>query len=69
MNALQHAHGVYPIAPTPFFDDGRIDYGVDRSADRLLPAHAARPASRCSGQLGEAPKLDARRKPRGGGTR
>ena len=51
------ARGVYPIAPTPFFDDGRIDTAsVDRLTDFYL-------ASGCTGitvlgQLGEAPKLE-----------
>ncbi|MDE2369335.1 MAG: dihydrodipicolinate synthase family protein [Burkholderiales bacterium] len=51
------AQGVYPIAPTPFFDDGRID--VD-SLDRLVDFYAAIGADGITvlGQLGEAPKLE-----------
>jgi len=58
MNRLTQAHGVYPIAPTPFRDDGAIDFA---SIDRLCEFYL-----RCGstgvtvlGQLGEAPKLDA----------
>ena len=46
------ARGVYPIAPTPFFDDGRIDTeSIDRLTDFYLPHrldrhHGARPARR-----------------------
>jgi 4-hydroxy-tetrahydrodipicolinate synthase len=51
------AHGVYPIAPTPFFDDGRIDYGsVDRIVDLYLQCGAT--GITVLGQLGEAPKLE-----------
>lgn len=51
------AHGVYPIAPTPFFDDGRIDYGsVDRIVDFYLQCGAT--GITVLGQLGEAPKLE-----------
>src|SRR5215469_4309907 len=32
------AHGVYPIAPTPFHPDGRID---EASIDRLCEAYTA----------------------------
>jgi len=57
-SALQHAAGVYPIAPTPFLDDGSIDFA---SIDRLSGFYLR---SGCTGitvlgQLGEAPKLDA----------
>jgi 4-hydroxy-tetrahydrodipicolinate synthase len=52
------ASGVYVIAPTPFFDDGRLD---EASVDRMIDFF-----KRCGvngitvlGQLGEAPKLDA----------
>jgi 4-hydroxy-tetrahydrodipicolinate synthase len=51
------AQGVYPIAPTPFFDDGRIDYGsVDRIVDFYLQCGAT--GITVLGQLGEAPKLE-----------
>lgn len=51
------AHGVYPIAPTPFFDDGRIDYdSVDRIVDFYLQCGAT--GITVLGQLGEAPKLE-----------
>jgi 4-hydroxy-tetrahydrodipicolinate synthase len=50
------ARGVFPIAPTPFFDDGRIDAA---SVDRLTDFYLACGASGVTvlGQLGEAPKL------------
>jgi len=58
MSPLTDARGVYPIAPTPFLDDGTIDFA---SIDRLCEFYL-----RCGstgvtvlGQLGEAPKLDA----------
>lgn len=52
------AKGVFPIVPTPFFEDGAIDYA---SLDRLMDFYHA---SGCTGvtvlgQLGEAAKLDA----------
>jgi 4-hydroxy-tetrahydrodipicolinate synthase len=49
--------GVLPIAPTPFFDDGRIDTA---SIDRLADFYVASGATGVTvlGQLGEAPKLD-----------
>ncbi len=52
------ARGVFPIAPTPFHDDGRID---EASIDRLTDFYLAIGASGMTvlGQLGEAPKLDA----------
>ena len=51
------AHGVYPIAPTPFHDDGRIDESsVDRLADFYLEAGSA--GITVLGIMGEAPKLD-----------
>jgi 4-hydroxy-tetrahydrodipicolinate synthase len=48
---------VFVIAPTPFFDDGRID---DASVDRMTDFFAAAGAGGITvlGQLGEAPKLD-----------
>ncbi len=52
------ARGVFPIAPTPFHDDGRIDEAsIDRLADFYLAIGAA--GVTVLGQLGEAPKLDA----------
>ncbi len=56
MRLTAAAQGVYPIAPTPFFDDGRID---DASIDRLVDFYLAIGATGITalGQLGEAPKL------------
>jgi 4-hydroxy-tetrahydrodipicolinate synthase len=50
------ARGVYPIAPTPFLDDGRID---ESSIDRLVDFYLEIGATGLTvlGQLGEAPKL------------
>ena len=50
--------GVFPIAPTPFHPDGRID---DASLDRLIDHYVAAGADGCTilGIMGEAPKLDA----------
>jgi len=51
------ARGVYPIAPTPFFDDGRIDTAsIDRLTDFYLDCGAT--GITVLGQLGEAPKLE-----------
>jgi 4-hydroxy-tetrahydrodipicolinate synthase len=52
-----NAQGVYPIAPTPFSDDGAID---TRSIDRLTDFYADCGCAGITilGQLGEAPKLD-----------
>lgn len=37
MLLTSQARGVYPIAPTPFFDDGRIDTAsIDRLVDFYL---------------------------------
>jgi len=49
--------GVFPIAPTPFHPDGRLDFA---SLDRLIDHYAAIGADGCTilGILGEAPKLD-----------
>jgi 4-hydroxy-tetrahydrodipicolinate synthase len=57
MKLTADARGVYPIAPTPFLDDGSID--VD-SIDRLLDFYLACDATGITvlGQLGEAPKLE-----------
>ena len=51
------ARGVFPIAPTPFFDDGSIDLvSVDRLTDFYLGCGAT--GITVLGQLGEAPKLE-----------
>jgi 4-hydroxy-tetrahydrodipicolinate synthase len=52
------ARGVFPIAPTPFHPDGRIDFD---SLDRLMDFYAGIGADGCTilGILGEAPKLEA----------
>ncbi|MFN0183209.1 MAG: dihydrodipicolinate synthase family protein [Aquabacterium sp.] len=51
------ARGVYPIAPTPFHDDGRLDLA---SAARLVDFYRGIGATGLTvlGQLGEAPKLE-----------
>jgi 4-hydroxy-tetrahydrodipicolinate synthase len=51
------AKGVFPIAPTPFRDDGRIDA---TSVDRMIDHYVAAGADGCTilGIMGEAPKLD-----------
>src|SRR5438105_8815321 len=56
MRLTADARGVYPIAPTPFFDDGRID---SASVDRLVDFYLSIGATGITvlGQLGEAPKL------------
>ncbi len=52
------SRGVFPIAPTPFHEDGAID---ESSIDRLVDFYLAIGATGITvlGQLGEAPKLDA----------
>ena len=51
------AAGVYPIAPTPFLDDGAIDFAsIDRLADFYVACGAT--GVTVLGQLGEAPKLE-----------
>jgi 4-hydroxy-tetrahydrodipicolinate synthase len=51
------AKGVYPIAPTPFLDDGRIDTSsIDRLVDFYLQCGCT--GITVLGQLGEAPKLE-----------
>ena len=51
------ARGVFPIAPTPFSDDGAIDFAsLDRLADFYLGCGAT--GVTVLGQLGEAPKLE-----------
>ncbi len=51
------AKGVFPIAPTPFLDDGSIDTA---SIDRLTDFYVACGSTGITvlGQLGEAPKLE-----------
>jgi len=57
-NQLSDAHGVYPIAPTPFLDDGAVDFAsIDRLSGFYLRSGCA--GVTVLGQLGEAPKLDA----------
>lgn len=57
MKLSTDARGVYPIAPTPFFDDGRIDTAsIDRLTDFYLGCGAT--GITVLGQLGEAPKLE-----------
>ena len=57
MRLPSDARGVYPIAPTPFFDDGRIDTAsIDRLTDFYLQCGAT--GITVLGQLGEAPKLE-----------
>ena len=52
------ATGVYSIAPTPFLDDGAIDWNsVDRMTDFYFEAGCN--GFTILGVLGEAPKLDA----------
>jgi len=57
MRLASDARGVFPIAPTPFQDDGSIDF---ESIDRLADFYAACGATGITvlGQLGEAPKLE-----------
>lgn len=51
------ARGVFPIAPTPFFDDGTIDTAsIDRLTDFYVDCGAT--GITVLGQLGEAPKLE-----------
>jgi 4-hydroxy-tetrahydrodipicolinate synthase len=56
MRLTDQVHGVYPIAPTAFLDDGSIDTS---SMDRLTDFYVASGATGVTvlGQLGEAPKL------------
>ncbi|MDQ6629110.1 MAG: dihydrodipicolinate synthase family protein [Pseudomonadota bacterium] len=57
MTIAADTRGVYPIAPTPFFDDGAVDHGsIDRLADFYLACGAT--GITVLGQLGEAPKLE-----------
>ncbi|HVQ04974.1 MAG TPA: dihydrodipicolinate synthase family protein, partial [Burkholderiaceae bacterium] len=55
---MTDARGVYPIAPTPFLDDGSIDFAsIDRLSEFYLRTGST--GVTVLGQLGEAPKLDA----------
>ena len=57
MRLSSDAKGVYPIAPTPFFDDGTIDTAsIDRLTDFYLSCGST--GVTVLGQLGEAPKLE-----------
>ncbi|HET9205297.1 MAG TPA: dihydrodipicolinate synthase family protein [Burkholderiaceae bacterium] len=57
-STLTRAEGVYPIAPTPFLDDGSIDFeSIDRLSEFYLRSGST--GVTVLGQLGEAPKLDA----------
>jgi 4-hydroxy-tetrahydrodipicolinate synthase len=59
MLLTSEVRGVLPIAPTPFFDDGRIDTAsIDRLTDFYLACGAT--GVTVLGQLGEAPKLEQR---------
>ena len=57
MKLSTDARGVFPIAPTPFHDDGAID---SASIDRLIDFYLGCGATGVTvlGQLGEAPKLE-----------
>ena len=57
MTLTTDAKGVFPIAPTPFKDDGAIDAA---SIDRLIDFYLGCGATGVTvlGQLGEAPKLE-----------
>ncbi len=51
------ARGVYPIAPTPFETDGRIDFdSIDRLTDFYVGCGST--GMTVLGVMGEAPKLD-----------
>lgn len=57
MKLPNEVRGVYPIAPTPFLADGRIDTAsIDRLTDFYLACGAT--GITVLGQLGEAPKLE-----------
>ncbi|MCY7318501.1 MAG: dihydrodipicolinate synthase family protein [Ramlibacter sp.] len=57
MKLTTDARGVFPIAPTPFHDDGAID---NSSIDKLIDFYLGCGATGVTvlGQLGEAPKLE-----------
>jgi len=59
MKLTSQARGVFPIAPTPFLDDGTVDFA---SIDRLADFYAVCGATGITvlGQLGEASKLEHR---------
>ncbi|KQW22627.1 dihydrodipicolinate synthetase [Afipia sp. Root123D2] len=58
MKLTHEASGTFAIAPTPFFDDGRIDFD---SIDRLTDFYAEVGCDGVTvlGILGEAPKMEA----------
>ncbi|HUP07552.1 MAG TPA: dihydrodipicolinate synthase family protein, partial [Caldimonas sp.] len=57
MRLTADARGVFPIAPTPFREDGSVDAAsIDRLADFYVACGAT--GVTVLGQLGEAPKLD-----------
>lgn len=57
MQLTSDAKGVFPIAPTPFLDDGSIDNSsIDRLADFYVGCGST--GITVLGQLGEAPKLE-----------
>src|SRR5437868_3239883 len=58
MKLTHEASGTFAIAPTPFFEDGRIDYD---SIDRLTDFYAEVGCNGVTvlGILGEAPKMEA----------
>ena len=57
MPLTTEAHGVFPIAPTPFFDNGSIDFAsIDRLTDFYIECGST--GITVLGQLGEAPKLE-----------
>jgi 4-hydroxy-tetrahydrodipicolinate synthase len=57
MKLTEQARGVFPIAPTPFLDDGSIDHAsIDRLVDFYLSCGAT--GITVLGQLGEAAKLE-----------
>jgi 4-hydroxy-tetrahydrodipicolinate synthase len=57
MKLESNAKGVYVIAPTPFYPDGRIDESsIDRMTDFFIKAGVN--GMTVLGQLGEAPKME-----------
>src|SRR5690554_466488 len=57
MKLSNEIKGVYPIAPTPFFDDGTIDTSsIDRITDFYVDCACT--GITVLGLLGEAPKLE-----------
>jgi 4-hydroxy-tetrahydrodipicolinate synthase len=57
MHLNANASGLFPIAPTPFHPDGRVD---ERSIDTLIERYLAAGATGVTvlGIMGEAPKLE-----------